>query len=213
MNTFYNSHTNTIPTGEIAGTDWADMNGRAHFVQFYQDDETIINAVAGYFVHGLRFGEICIMVATHEHTQAIGDRMHEWDPSVGTALAENRLIILDAHETLGKFMVNGMPDPQLFEDVVGGLLEKVASSGRSLRAFGELVAILAGEGNAAAAVELEVLWNKLAEEHHFRLFCAFPGRSLTGEDAATNAAAICSSHSHILGSEAIPSFVSQMHSR
>ena len=47
-------------------------------------------------------------------------------------------------------------------------------AGRRLRAFGEMVALLAADGMADAAVRLEELWNRLAATHHFSLLCAYP---------------------------------------
>lgn len=41
--------------------------------------------------------------------------------------------------------------------------------------LGEMVATCGAEGNAAAAIALEDLWNDLGHSHDFSLFCALPG--------------------------------------
>ena len=187
--------------------DWADTSGRDHFVQFYTQEAQIIDAVAAYFVHGLRFGEACIIAATPEHNTAILKRMREISPEVDSALIDESFIVLDAHETLAKFMVNGWPQKDTFEDVIGGLITKAVERKKRVRVFGEMVAVLTADGKPEAAVELELLWNGLATRLHFRLFCAYPDHSLTHPETIPHASAICSSHSHVFGREALAGMI------
>ena len=39
-----------------------------------------------------------------------------------------------------------------------------------------MVALLWHQGNVAAAIELETLWNDLAEDRRFSLLCAYPAQ-------------------------------------
>jgi MEDS: MEthanogen/methylotroph, DcmR Sensory domain len=200
-------HHNLLDVDDSAArSDWADMSGRDHFVQFYRDEKTIIAAVAAYFAHGLRFGERCVMVATGDHTRAVEGEIRQLAPYFDAAVRDGKFIALDANDVLGKFMVGDMPDAERFEQVVGALIRKAAAGGSRVRAFGEMVAVLTDQGNAPAAVELEGLWNKLAEREHFRLFCAYPHQSLSRADTVSHADSICSSHSHVLGLDAALAF-------
>jgi hypothetical protein len=179
-------------------TDWADMGGRDHFVQIYTDEQHILRAVSAYFVHGLRFNDSCIMIATREHTLTIEALIRESYPGFDAAVAEGRFVILDAHETLQKFTVGGTPRKDLFNEVLGNVIKQAARVRKHVRAFGEMVAVLADEGHPAAAVELEALWNNLARDFHFRLFCAYPRRTFSCPVAASHFDAICTSHTHTL---------------
>jgi hypothetical protein len=53
--------------------------------------------------------------------------------------------------------VNGI----LFRSVVGRLMSKAARSGRPVRAYGEMVALLWDAGHLDAAIDVELLWNEL----------------------------------------------------
>jgi signal transduction histidine kinase len=120
---------------------------------------------------------------------------------VAAASAEGRLILLDAAETLARFMVDGSPDPERFAEVVGGLVAKAARGRKRLRAFGEMVALLWDAGNRAAAVRLEELWNDLGQAHKFALFCAYPMKALGGEAARESFGRVCACHTRVLPAE------------
>ena len=85
------------------------------------------------------------------------------------------MIFLDAREMLSTFMVGSMPDPERFKSAVGSVIER---SGRRtdrpcVRAYGEMVDLLWKDGNPAAAIWLEELWNDLASTHSFSLMCTY----------------------------------------
>ncbi len=91
------------------------------------------------------------------------------------AVRHGDLIILDAEATLDLFMADNEPDPHLFEDNVGRLVEQ-AMNGRPrlvLRAYGEMVDVLWKQGRSEAAIKLEILWNKLAGKYNFALLCGY----------------------------------------
>jgi hypothetical protein len=195
----YHQNITNEPASEPVPTHWADMSDRDHFVQIYSSEEQIIEAVTGYFVNGIRFHDACILIGTAEHNREIEKLIRPIEPDIDAAIADGSFMILDAHETLSAFTVNGKLDKRLFEKVVGGAVAKARGDRKRLRAFGEMVAILAQDGKAAAAVELEMLWNDLARKQHFRLFCAYPHHTLTHPDAAPHYDNICSAHTHVLG--------------
>ena len=176
---------------------WAEMRDRDHFVQFYSEESDIVEAVASYFAHGLRFGDVCIIAGTHEHNAAIESLVARLVKPFDRT-GEGNLIVLDAHETLSKFMIDGRPDPELFENVVGSLIRDAAASKRPIRIFGEMVDVLAKDGKAAAAVALEHLWNDLGRKFDFRLFCGYAEDSLRHPASIPHTHEICASHNHVL---------------
>jgi PAS domain S-box-containing protein len=97
-------------------------------------------------------------------------------------------------------MRNGEPDEELFDQVIGRQIAQAVAGGRQLRAFGEMVALLASEGNARAAVRLEDLWNRLREAYGFSLFCAYPLSGL-GPLSEEEFHSICGAHSRVLPAE------------
>jgi hypothetical protein len=175
------------------------MCGRDHFVQFYDEDQTIVEAVAGYFAFGLRFREGCVLIGTGEHNAAIISALGALGCDVDEALGDGRLMVFDASETLSRFMVDGMPDANKFSEVIGKVIADATFTAKPPRAFGEMVAVLAEAGNAAAAVELEKLWNGLAKQHSFRLFCAYKQELLAEPAVARFTSDIRATHSHVVG--------------
>jgi hypothetical protein len=94
--------------------------------------------------------------------------------------------MLDAEETLERFMDGDMPDVARFLDVIGGALFRAsrARPKRFLRAYGEMVDVLWRRGNRRAAIAVEGLWNELAREHAFSLLCAYAMTSFeSGDDS------------------------------
>ena len=67
----------------------------------------------------------------------------------------------------------------------------------AMRAFGEMVAVLWGNGQCAAAIVLEVMWNHLQSAEQYPLFCAYP-RSSFGNDASASIQSVCAAHSRIV---------------
>jgi PAS domain S-box-containing protein len=74
-------------------------------------------------------------------------------------------------------------------------------AGRQLRAVGEMVVLLWNDGNSAAAVRLEELWNGLARTCTFSLFCAYPLSVFHGEKDSTRLLHVCSQHSRVIPAE------------
>jgi hypothetical protein len=91
------------------------------------------------------------------------------------AIRDGDLVLLDAQATLDLFMVDHQPNHDLFHQNVGRIVRQVLN-GRNrtvLRAYGEMVDLLWRDGQAEAAIALEVLWNKLALSLDFALLCGY----------------------------------------
>lgn len=116
---------------------------------------------------------------------------------VRTARDQGLYASLDAEATLAGYMVDEMLDRAKFHELFGDLIGQAAEGGRNMRVFGEMVALLWAEGNVAAAVNLEEMWNGLAETHPFRLFCAYPADAF-GRDTLEPLRRICHQHSTVI---------------
>jgi excisionase family DNA binding protein len=172
-----------------------------HLVQFYEHDSYLEKTVADYVASGLRNGIDVIVVPTPGHLKNIEKLLAKMDVDLAGAKAEGRYVALDAAETLAQFMVDGVADLGLFHETVGAAVARMTEGGKRIRAFGEMVAVLWGEGNRSAAIRLEQLWNEVAKVHPFTLFCAYPLKGFTG-DAQTGAfGEICGCHSRVIPAE------------
>ena len=201
-----------IETRDFANTaaiapcgDWTDMGKSEHFVQFYEEDSFLLKSLSGFIAAGLRQGETAIVIATPSHRNALDQhlRLDGLDPEASRLLQQ--FMVLDAAETLSKFMIGDSPDERLFTQVVGGLIARVSKTGKPVRAFGEMVALLWERGNMDGAIRLEELWNNLGKEHSFCLFCAYPMNGCRGEKNGVPFLHVCKAHTRVIPAESYTS--------
>jgi signal transduction histidine kinase/ActR/RegA family two-component response regulator len=181
--------------------DWSQMSDSDHFVQFYESDAFLLNSISGFIGAALGAGDAGIVVATKPRLDGVERRLQSYGLDTAAASARGQYIALDASEILSKFMVNGSPEPGRFAEVVGGIIERAAEGRQRVRIFGEMVALLCGEGNHLAAIDLEKLWNNLRDNHSFSLFCAYPMKGFGCEQLAGQLAGVCAEHSRVIPDE------------
>jgi CheY-like chemotaxis protein len=98
-------------------------------------------------------------------------------------------------------MTDDTVDRQKFEDFVGGAVGRLLQSGQRLHACGEMVAVLWADGNREAAIQLEQLWDQLAQQHKFALLCAYPIAIFGTPDQGDGFQQVCSTHSRVIPAE------------
>ena len=177
---------------------WSALAPDEHSVQIYGDDNTFLDTLEGFVTGGIFAGEGVVVIATASHLHDLEKRLRSntW-LQLDRARWEERYIALLAQEVLDRFMVNGRPGEALFGAAVRPLLARARAGRRKMRAFGEMVALLWSQGNAAAALELERLWNVLIKRERFSHFCAYP-RSLFKRDDEASFQSVCAAHSRVM---------------
>ncbi len=146
----------------------------SHFVQFYQTDSELLVKLVGFIEKGLKGRDTCIVVATKAHMRELDSLLLARGINALALQKMGQYVPLDAIEMLGKFMVNELPDRDLFYGTVGHLVELSVQKVQPLRIYGEMVAVLWKDGNKDAVLQLEQLWNELLRKHPCTLFCAYP---------------------------------------
>jgi hypothetical protein len=154
-----------------------------HVVQFYETDAFLMGAVADFLGPPLAADEPVLVIATNEHLAGILARFEERKIDVQRALRQGFLTCLDAKSTLAALMIDETPDVARFHALVHPLLERCAAlNGRgTVHAFGEMVELLAADGNISAAVRLESLWNELSSTYSIALLCGYSLNSFATE--------------------------------
>ncbi len=181
--------------------DWTAVGTTEHFVQFYDTDGPLVGAVSGYMGASLRAGDVGIVIATASHREGIEQGLWQDGLDVDEARACGQYVALDASELLSSFMVDGEPDSGRFAATMERILAPALQNGRRVRAFGEMVALLALEGNHDAALRLEQLWNDLQTRFSFALFCAYPMACLSGSALSGALGDVCARHGRVIPSE------------
>jgi hypothetical protein len=189
----------TIPKNAPFGRDvlWKKLRPAEHVVQIYNYDEDLLDTLENFTTHGVESGFCVAVIATTDHLDGLEARLKKRGINVAEALAEYRYIALDAESTLAKLTDDGWPNEDKFSAMIDGIVEHSAKSGRPLRAFGELVALLWAKGHHAAALRLESLWSQFSMKHSFSLLHAYPRAEFTNFHLKS-LADICDMHSRVL---------------
>lgn len=180
-----------------------------HAVQFYGAEEGLFSTASGFLAEGLVAGEPAMIIASAAHCEGLLQQLSARLIHVEDARRNGALLVLDAHEMLARFMVDGLPDPERFDTSIARFIDQLMP-GRpdqvmpeqprsALRAYGGMVDILWQQGHTAAAIRLEVLWNKLATRFGLALLCGYAMGGFCKEVAQLQD--ICSHHTHIFGPE------------
>jgi len=182
---------------------WGEIATCDHSVQIYENDKVFLNTLESFAGAGLIAGDSIIIIATAEHLAALESRLTNQGFNMNFLVSSNRYIGLDAQETLAKFMVNGRVDETLFMNCITDVIRRAQKNNGTIRAFGEMVAILWKLRLKEATIKLERLWNKLHHQKNFTLFCAYP-KNLFFDDADT-LHTICTEHHKVIDGDPRPS--------
>jgi signal transduction histidine kinase len=176
----------------------------SHTVQFYEQDSVLLDRLVKFVGSSLGAGGAALVVATGAHQDRLLERLEHSGLDVLQAAETGRFVCLDAADTLSRFMVDGWPDAERFQRVVGSALQPLRSvvSGGAISAFGEMVAVLLSQGKTDAAIRLEQLWNELIEAYPCHLLCAYPVGSFSHTGCAKALQQICAEHTHLVHDEA-----------
>lgn len=192
---------------------WPDHDHHGHVVQFYAEDAALLDSIARFIATALEAGDAAVAIATDSHRDGLKQRLTARGIDVEAAIRRGKFIPLDAAETLSRFMRDGVPVPQSFAEVVGGVFDRARASlgarpGRVV-AFGEMVALLWAQGKPEAAVQLEQLWNDLAQTHAFSLRCAYPITGFNRDQDGEPFSKICAAHGGVIPDESYTSLPSE----
>lgn len=153
---------------------WGEIAPFEHIVQVYENKNIFFDLLEGYVLDGFRVGDCVIIIASDEHLKTLKSRLKKHGCNLDAYIADDQLIAVNVGSALTKFMRNGLPDSNLFNDFVNELLAKARGRSRNVRAYGELVSVLIAQGLRGGIVELEHLWRRFCEAESLCLFCAYP---------------------------------------
>jgi hypothetical protein len=170
-----------------------------HCVQFFDLLETRAASVARFVYQSVSSRQTALIVARGANVVAIDVALKNRGVSLAALVEAGSVVVRDARSTLDAFMGTHLPDAAEFAAVVGGLVRQLAAGAPGgLAVYGEMVDILAAEGNIDAAIELERLWNDLAEGVPFTLMCGYAAAHFAGTSAGhRHLRAVCELHSEV----------------
>jgi hypothetical protein len=178
----------------------AEPGENGHIVQLYQDDAFYSEAIAHFAAEGLVRGESIILVATRPHWQLISHRLRGKGFHPDELFRQGQLTLLDANDTLPKFMSDKVPDGTIFKPLARSTIARARCDGKfpRVRWWGEMVNVLYVDGNPRGSTRLEEFFDQVAHEENIAIFCSFLMDKFDPriyEEAFGN---VCRTHSHVI---------------
>ena len=194
------SHGRSVNHSEPWSDVLTDAAPRDHIVQLYQDQQFLNRAVCRFAAAALTNGEGVILVPTIAHWDAFRPRLEAEGVDVKAAQSRGQLTIVDADDLLPCFMRDAMPDSPLFLGLAADVISKARGGDRypKVRWWGEMVNVLWERGDVAASMNLEDLFDQLAEEHDVAIFCSFLMDNFNGDVHARMLPRLGENHSHLI---------------
>ena len=175
-----------------------------HVVQFYGHDEELAERVTDYLLGALKGDGVAVVIATAAHRREFEARLAQAGVDLVDACARGAYLAMDAAETVRELMAGDQLgsttfDSTAFDRVIGGLIGRAGAGGRTVSAYGEMVALLWDDGLVSAAAQLEEMWNELGRRHPFSLFCGYRSDSVTRAGYLDAFAEVCRLHQQVVG--------------
>jgi anti-sigma regulatory factor (Ser/Thr protein kinase) len=176
---------------------WGVLTVHDHRVGFYDEDRELVDLVAQFVADGRALGQPALLLMTRAHAEGLKAALTELGLDPAAEQASGGLVIADAEETLGTFLVDGDVVPERFAATIDAVLLPLLRDGGPARAFGEMVGLLWEQGNVTAALDLERLWTTVTGAHPVSLLCAYPSSSLE-HSRLSDVTALCGHHSDLV---------------
>jgi len=167
-----------------AGTPAPHPGPCGHLVQFYSDQNRLLDTLEAFIASGLTGGEAVIAIATPQHLHALESRLQARGIDLVAARNDNLYLPCGAQDAMDRFIDDGMPDAERFHAFLASTLARARGPGRRVRAFGEMVAVLWAAGHRNGAIELERLWSQVCARGQLTLLCAYPSAGFGRDDDA-----------------------------
>ncbi len=174
---------------------------RSHEVQFYSDDASFLAGFTRFIEAALSAGTPVIVVATESHHKSLLQSLQAQGLNVPAAIEQGSYIPLDVVATLSTFMVNGLPDPARFRKVAHELVATATKGAKGehprVAACGECAPTLWAQGNGDAAIQLEHLWDEIAQTCNMDILCGYVLTSFQRGQEGHIYQRICAEHSAV----------------
>ncbi|HET7638699.1 MAG TPA: hypothetical protein VFK47_08165, partial [Ktedonobacteraceae bacterium] len=131
------------------------------------------------------------------HLAGILQGLRARNVDVERAIETGILLPRDAAETMSKFVVDGMLDPEHFFDAMEALVAESTRVIPRVAACGEIAPQLFAAGKTLQALHLEQLWDIAAHGFHLDTLCGYALKDFDGDSEIFRS--ICAQHSAVHG--------------
>ena len=166
-----------------------------HEIQLYSNDALLMEGFADFAAAELRAGKATLVAATESHRTGILEILKARIVDVDDAVGRGILILVDAAETLSKFMGDDMPDADHFFRFMESLIATATRIAPSVSVCGEIAPQLLAAGKPVQALRLEQLWDIAVHGFHLDTLCGYVGNNVDADNEIFSS--ICAEHSAV----------------
>jgi MEDS: MEthanogen/methylotroph, DcmR Sensory domain len=167
----------------------------------HRDEDSVTSVAAQVLAAAIQFGQPALLITAGGHLDDVRNKLAREGINTDELIAAGRLTAMNADTLLDVLMVGDAPDPIRFRQMIGALLEQLCSQrdGCIPVIYSDMADRLWKRGNKAAALSLEILWNRLATAFNFSLMCGYSGHPSTpGAPTLEELREVCDQHNHII---------------
>jgi DNA-binding NarL/FixJ family response regulator len=182
-------------------TSLSSIAGSRHALQVYADDRHYLDEVSRLVGATLRSGEQVVMVSNEAARIGVGQRLRAQDVNLTVLAERGQYVERDSVLALSHVMHGARPDRERLAEIVRDLdgLRKGGPNGpRSrLTIAGDMSGSLYRNGDVAAALELELMWNELTRALPFFTVCSYAIDCFDRTEARHGLSNVCAEHSAV----------------
>jgi signal transduction histidine kinase len=170
----------------------------SHTVRFFTDVDYPAERVAGFLETSLSRGEAAMLFATPSHQASVTQSLEARGLDVDESIETGRLTLGDAEVAASAIVERSRVKSGVFEAMIAAPLREAVCRYGSVRAYGEIVNVLAEDHDLEGALMLERLWDGLlSESPNAKLLCGYSLGSFSGQGSVGVFSRICDAHSAI----------------
>jgi DcmR-like sensory protein len=174
----------------------AEFNAPQHIVELFDSIESLVDTVSAFVSDGLSKGDRALVLMRLAQWNSVASELTSRQVPLSEAIASGQLTVLDGTRTLARIMPHGSPCRGLFEEVIGKTVRQICAAGVRLRVYGDLMDVLAADGNFQGAHELEKMWSDLTRQEPVTVLCGYSAATFDNADAGETLKSICRSHTN-----------------
>jgi hypothetical protein len=172
-----------------------------HEAGFYTEDRWLLDDLTQFIGAALKASDAAIVITTESHRVSLFSRLRQDGIDIEAAIEEGRYIGLDVADCVPAFIVDGMPDPARFTEVLGNLIltaaKATSKSRRRVALYGECSPLLWAQGNPQAAIQTEKLANHLLTAYDVDVLCGYCIGSIPDDLDNNTFTQICMQHTAV----------------
>ena len=147
---------------------------------------------------GLRHGHSLLVIAPTPRVEQLFGRLSSAKFHPQSLLDSGQLALMDSAPIIDQLVSRA--STARFRGMLSPVLSRLRPFGHGTRIYGEIANVLWEAGETNAAIQLEELWNALARDHSFSLFCGYTMDTQCEQAYARPLEELGRTHSDILSS-------------